>query len=107
MKLCMLTQPKIQDTAGPRGVEAAMAALSNLALIDNNVPLMLKEGVVDMVMATMDFHCGDPNAPQPRVLHAAVALLGRTLFVHFNLDISGTKHCFACVNRRCDERGCH
>jgi hypothetical protein len=66
-----------KDTAGPRGVEAAMIALANLALLEDNVPKLLKEGVVDMVMATMDFHCADPSNPQPRVLNAAVALLGR------------------------------
>lgn len=66
-----------RDTAGPRAVEAAMVVLANMALLDDNVPRMLEAGIIDMIVAAMDFHCSDPANPQPRVLQAAVSLMGR------------------------------
>jgi hypothetical protein len=66
-----------KDTASPRAAEAAMNLLANLALVDQNVPIMMNEGVVDMVIASIDALCTDPNNPNPAVLHAAVNLLGR------------------------------
>jgi len=66
-----------KDTAGARAIEAAMVVLGNMALVDDNVPKMLEAGIVDMIIAAMDFNCSDPHNPQPRVLQAAVSLMGR------------------------------
>lgn len=66
-----------KDTAGPRAMEACMIVLGNMALVDDNVAKMLEAGIIDMIVAAMDFQCSDPHNPQPRVLQAAVSLMGR------------------------------
>ena len=65
------------ETAGPLAVEECMTLLSNLALIDDNVQPLLDNGAVDMLIAALDSHCQDVSEPQPKVLNAAVSLLGR------------------------------
>eukprot|EP00516_Mucochytrium_quahogii_P000838 CAMPEP_0203744552 /NCGR_PEP_ID=MMETSP0098-20131031/584_1 /ASSEMBLY_ACC=CAM_ASM_000208 /TAXON_ID=96639 /ORGANISM=" , Strain NY0313808BC1" /LENGTH=2433 /DNA_ID=CAMNT_0050632097 /DNA_START=311 /DNA_END=7609 /DNA_ORIENTATION=- len=77
VKLAMDLMRNFADTATPRFSEEAMSLLGNLALIDSNVKQILEGGAIDRVMATLDHHCSDPSAPEPRVLTAGVSLLQR------------------------------
>jgi len=66
-----------QDSGSPRFAEEGFNLLANLALLDSNIPEMLEGGIIDLVTTTLDQHCDDPSAPEPRVLTAAVFVLQR------------------------------